>query len=79
MRKPTVGMRYFNELQGVYLNFKMILSSMKAKKYGPGKNMFNEDIFQNDVRSIFTMIDKYFHYDPVSVNCGKILRDYFEK
>lgn len=48
---------------GTVLNFNQILVKLKNKKYGPGKNMIKEALICKDVRSIFSMVDKYYHYD----------------
>ena len=52
---------------GHVLNFNQILVKLKNKKYGPGKNMIKEQMIQKDIRSIFSMVDKYYHYDQTSI------------
>ena len=52
---------------GHVLNFNQILVKLKNKKYGPGKNMIKEQMIQKYIRSIFSMVDKYYHYDQTSI------------
>jgi hypothetical protein len=68
-RQPTEQTRYFKEIMkefsqnGSVLSFNLVLLKLKNKKYGPGKNMIKEQMIQKDIRSIFQMVDKYYHYD----------------
>ena len=55
-------MKEFSQ-NGSVLSFNLVLLKLKNKKYGPGKNMIKEQMIQKDIRSIFQMVDKYYHYD----------------
>lgn len=61
-----------------YLNFNTILQRLKNKKYGPGKQNVKHDLLLADVRKIFTICEKYYTYDPVSIRVCRTLETYFE-
>ena len=68
-----------NENLGVgYLNFNMILQRLKSKKYGPGKNMIKESDLLFNIRNVFRICEKYYHFDPLSMRISKILEAHFD-
>lgn len=61
-----------------YLNFVIILHRLKAKKYGPGRNIIKEEVLQHHIRSVFKYCEDYFSQDEVSMRVARVLLEFFE-
>ena len=60
------------------MNFVIILQRLKAKKYGPGRNIIKEEILQQHILRVFSYCEEHFGHDEESLRISHILRDFFE-